>query len=62
MANTILQELKKKGWSQAQLARASGLDRMRVNRLILQVKNPDVGTCLKIAKALKVPVEKLWVF
>ena len=59
-ANKILQALKKKGWSQGMLARAAGLDRMYINKLIHKTKHPSIWTALKVAKALGVPVETLW--
>ena len=58
--NRILQALKKKGWSQGMLARAAGLDRMYINKLIHKTKHPSIWTALKVAKALGVRVEDIW--
>jgi len=42
------------------LARAAGLDRMYINKLIHKTKQPSVWTALKVAKALGLRVEEIW--
>lgn len=53
-------ELDKRGMKQADLARESGLTTATISRLITQQRGPDDATCLKISKALGIPVEDVF--
>ena len=54
--NWILSQLKDRGWSQADLARKSGLTRGGVSNYI-NGRIPDENALRKIAKAFKLPAE-----
>jgi transcriptional regulator with XRE-family HTH domain len=50
-------ELDKRQWSQAELARASGLSRAVINKLLNAKTFPAPVTLEGLARALKIPVE-----
>ena len=49
----------KKGYTQAELAKVSGLSRRVISSLEREVQNPTTETVKKVADALKIPVEQL---
>ena len=53
----VLQELDTRGWSQSDLARASGLTRGTISNLLNEVASPNPQTCIQIAKAFELPPE-----
>lgn len=54
----IQQELKRRDWSQADLARESGLSKQAISYLLVgRSKAPDVETIKKIADAFEIPYE-----
>jgi transcriptional regulator with XRE-family HTH domain len=63
MVKTIAQRLKalrkERGWNQAQLAKRAGVSFGYLARLETCRHDPQVGTLVKLAKALKVPVAEL---
>jgi transcriptional regulator with XRE-family HTH domain len=56
-AEWLVKELEERGWSQADLARETGLTTGGVSNLINQVRKPNPDTCNVIAHALKLPSE-----
>lgn len=56
----LVDELRKRGMTQADLARASGISRGGISNLINQVRNPDAETCLAISRALNLPPETVF--
>jgi len=62
LQNNVLAILKRKGWSQSRLARAVGLDRDTINKLIHRTRDPRVSTALKISAALGCKTEDIWHF
>lgn len=57
-----LQKLRwEKGWSQQKLARKSGVKQQTISVIENnQACNPSIRTALKLARALKVPVDKIF--
>lgn len=55
----IVELRKKKGWTQAELARATGKDRQAIEKLENGKVNPTVFSLLEIANALGVPLSTL---
>jgi transcriptional regulator with XRE-family HTH domain len=59
--NWLETELERRGWTQADLARASNLHRQTINRVIRQTRmRPDDDTLQAIAQALGYPVEEVY--
>lgn len=59
--NWILQEMDKREWSQADLARYANLNRAVINKLLNgQATMPRPSTLDAIARAFKIPVEKIY--
>jgi transcriptional regulator with XRE-family HTH domain len=52
-------QLQAKGWRQADLARASGLDSAVISNLVNGRRNPGVNSCVAIARALSLPNEEV---
>ena len=51
---------KKKGWSQEKLAREAGISYQTLIKIEQgRIKNPKLETLIKLAKALKVSLDKL---
>lgn len=48
----LLERLDERGWSQADLARRSGLSPAQVSRLASGVRQPGLDACLRLAQAL----------
>lgn len=57
----LLEKLNEKGWSQADLARASGLTRATISYYIgPKSKKPDDAALRKIAKAFNLPIDLVY--
>jgi transcriptional regulator with XRE-family HTH domain len=57
----LLEEMDKRGWSQADLARYANLNRAVINKLLNGVSNmPSHRTLIAIARAFKIPVEGVY--
>ena len=56
----LIMELNKRGWSQADLARASRLSTAVISNLINNKRNPGKTTCSAIAHAFRVPKEEVY--
>lgn len=56
----LLDEMDKRGWSQADLARSADLNRAVINKLLNGHANPRPATLEAIARALKNPVESVF--
>lgn len=62
MENRIKERREELGMTQGALARKTGCAREVINRIENnKTKNPGIEMCKKIAKALYVDVDKLWV-
>jgi transcriptional regulator with XRE-family HTH domain len=64
MSSGYLKNLKKlrkqKGWSQERLAREAGISYQTLIKIEQgRIKNPKLETLIKLAKALKVSIDKL---
>jgi putative transcriptional regulator len=55
----IIQLREKKGWSQADLARACGKDRQAIEKLENGKVNPTIYSLLEVAQALDMPLKDL---
>lgn len=51
----LVNEMRKRDWSQAELARKSGLTRGGISNLINRVRKPNADTCNALARALGYP-------
>jgi len=60
MINRLQEMLNQKGVSQRTLARRVQLESPYVNRIIKENLDVRISTALKIAKALKTKIEKIW--
>jgi len=60
LSNWLQAELQNRDWSQSELARASGLHRAIISKIILQGSDPKPETLEAIAKALKFPPEQVY--
>ena len=60
LQNRLSRLLFERGWSDGTLAEATGIGRARVNRLKNRRATPTVGEALRIARALDVPVERIF--
>lgn len=47
----MVKELDNRGWSQADLSRASGLTDATISRVLSETRNPGKDFCVKVAKA-----------
>jgi transcriptional regulator with XRE-family HTH domain len=56
-AEWLQSELDKRGWSQSDCARAAGLNRAVINKLLNGKSKPQPRTLLAIARAFKIPIE-----
>lgn len=61
MDNNISRVIKQKEITQAMLANMVGVKREYINRIINKKITPTVPLAMRIAKALKVPTEELFV-
>jgi ribosome-binding protein aMBF1 (putative translation factor) len=62
LGQRIREARRSKGWSQQQLASASGLDRTYVNAVEQGKQNLTLGATMKLADALEVSLERLLSF
>ena len=53
----LLNELQQRDWTQAVLARKSGLSRAAISNIISNNRNPNSESCAAIAKAFKIQPE-----
>lgn len=53
-------EMKKRGWSQADLAKKADVSRATISRVISGTRNVGPDLCLSLAIALKVPAEEIF--
>ena len=56
----LVKERKRQGITQEQLARASDIDRTHMGSIEQGRRKPTLSTIYKIAKVLKLPLEKLF--
>lgn len=56
----LLHEMDKRGWSQSDLARSADLNRAVINKLLSGQSTPRPSTLAALARAFKVPVERLY--
>lgn len=56
----LVKERKRRGITQEQLARASDIDRTHMGSIEQGRRKPTLSTIYKIAKVLKLPLEKLF--
>jgi putative transcriptional regulator len=61
MDNNISRTIKKRNMTQADLAIRVGVKREYINRIINRKVTPTVPLGMRIAKALKVPMEDLFI-
>jgi plasmid maintenance system antidote protein VapI len=60
VVNALSRHLARRGWSDVDLARATGLTRVRVNRLKNRRARPTVGEALRIGRALGLRIEHVF--
>ena len=58
-ADWLYQELDMHGWTQAELARRSGITPAALSRILSGGRNPGVEVVRGIARALKIPTEEV---
>lgn len=56
----LQQELQKRGWNQAELARRSGTTTAQISRIMTGEQSPGPEVGRKIARALRVPPEEVF--
>lgn len=54
------EELTKRGWSQRELARRSGLSPTSISEVMAGVRGPGKRFCQAVAKALQIPPERIF--
>lgn len=59
LGQRIVELREKKGWSQADLARAAGKDRQAIEKLENGKVNPTAFSLLELAEAIGVPLAEL---
>ncbi|QGZ96599.1 helix-turn-helix domain-containing protein [Terricaulis silvestris] len=59
LARNVKAERSERGWSQEDLADASGLDRTYISGIERQVRNPTIVIVERLAKALKTTASAL---
>lgn len=60
MANRLIEILAKRNMAQRELARLTGLDPIYINRIINEKIDVRVSTACKIAEALAMPIEQIF--
>ena len=55
----LLDELKKRDWNQSDLAQRSGVSQGAISKVLQGQRNPGLEFCSGVAKAFRVPVEKV---
>jgi transcriptional regulator with XRE-family HTH domain len=56
----LLYEMDRRGWSQSDLARSADLNRAVIHKLLSGQTTPRPATLAALARAFKVPVERLY--
>lgn len=56
----ILDEVNKRGWTPAELAKRAGINTGTLSRVLNGTRNPGPDLCLAVAKALGEPPEKIF--
>lgn len=56
----IEEELERRGWSRADLARASGISQSMLSHIWAGTRNPGTEVCEGIARAFKMPPETVY--
>ncbi len=56
----VQSEMKKRGWSQADLARQTGMTTGGVSMLLNQTRKPSPDTLLTLSKAFQIPPESIF--
>lgn len=56
----VEQEMQKRGWKQAELARAGGMDPVTLNRILNMERKAGPDSCSAIARALGLPAEEVY--
>lgn len=56
----LASEVVLRDWTQADLARKSGLNRAVISKLLSDKSDPSPETCKALAKALKKPIEEIY--
>ena len=56
----LLHEMDRRGWSQSDLARSADLNRAVIHKLLSGQTTPRPATLAALARAFKVPVERLY--
>ena len=56
----LLKEMGKRGWSQSDLARSADLNRAVINKLLSGQSTPRPSTLAALARAFKIPIERLY--
>jgi transcriptional regulator with XRE-family HTH domain len=56
----LLKEMDKRGWSQSDLARSADLNRAVINKLLSGQSTPRPSTLAALARAFKIPIERLY--
>lgn len=56
----LLKVLKKKGWTQIQLARRTNMTKAGINCIVHGRRDPGLETLLKILNVLEVPLEEIF--
>lgn len=60
VTDVLRRERGSKGWTQAELARQSGVDRSHLNDLESEKRNPNLETLEKLSRALRIPLSALF--
>ena len=60
LAKLIVDELNNRGWSQSELARRTGLNQGNLSRVLSGDRQPGSDVCNAIARALRIPPEKVF--
>lgn len=55
--NWLQDELRKRGWEQADLVRRSGMSQSQISRIMNGIRRPGPEAMTNIARALRVPVD-----
>lgn len=59
MIRRIINEMKKRNWSQIDLSKKAGVSQSTINRILNSAADARIGTLNKVAYALKIPIEYL---
>src|SRR6187431_725196 len=56
----LLHEMDKRGWSRSDLARSADLNRAVIHKLLSGQSTPRPATLAALARAFKIPIERLY--